>query len=96
MLGINDVNKMFVVAATAYEIEEAMSFRMFKRPTFYNVLKPLHKRDNIINVDSKTIRKETMKMKKMHGKKRSRISRGSPCIGLPTTGPGQTMNHILP
>ena len=44
VLGIKDIKRTFVVETTAWTIEEAMSFRMFKRPTFRNMFKPLHKK----------------------------------------------------
>ena len=78
-LGIKDITRMFVVAATAWKIEEEMPFRMFTRPTFHNTFKPIHKeRDQIVNIDSKAIREEMMTMGKHSLETTIKELKGSP------------------
>ena len=62
-LGITDIKRQFRVAATTWIIEEAIPIRMITRPTFRMMFKPLNKRWNeVVNVDMRGIREETMTM----------------------------------
>ena len=62
-LGVSDLRSMFKVAAVTLSIEEAVPFSLFSAPSFRNLFKPLHKKwDEIVNVDRRCIREETMKM----------------------------------
>jgi len=62
-LGLEDIRRQFMLAATSRAISECASFNQFTRPTFRNMFKPFNKKASLItNFDRRGIRDEVERL----------------------------------